>query len=249
MWQLAEDEYDKHNSKEGPFFKESGYDPVAGYHYSAKCFVKMLSKVAITIEKPKGTDRKPIWPVLSRNGLFYKLRTLFVFCLYMVLQKILPYDRYVLNTQLSVEDVMNKINGIIEPYNVFRRSSGKQYMGTVTGYSFKIRRAINYRNSFLPMIKGTISANAGQTEVAIRMRPSIFSLIFMCIWLGLVGVICIGIVNLCLWHRHLFSAPMLIPFGMFAFGYCLVMIPYKIESRISGKFLAELLEGTEILGR
>ncbi len=38
------------------------------------------------------------------------------------------------------------------------RPQGAPFLGTVTGRSFKIRRDIHYRNSFLPIVRGKIVA-------------------------------------------------------------------------------------------
>src|SRR5580692_8908617 len=59
------------------------------------------------------------------------------------------------------------------------RQSGFPFLGTVKGRSFSIRRDIQYRNSFLPLIRGKIvpTPNGSRVNVFMFMHP--LSLIFM----------------------------------------------------------------------
>jgi ABC-type iron transport system FetAB permease component len=70
------------------------------------------------------------------------------------------------------------------------------------------------------------------------MRPSVFVLVFMAIWFGGVLLGCLAV--MVSWLTQGFSPMLLIPFGMLLFGYGLVTIGFKAESRKSRKFLAEL---------
>lgn len=167
----------------------------------------------------------------------------------------LPFDNFKLLTKLTATEVLQRIESITEPKKGFSFSfSGnrtKPYEGKLTDHSFEISRIINYRNSFLPVIKGHVSTYLGKTEVAIKMRPLVFVLIFMSFWLGLVGLVCLGIIIAAiLQFRQLleqgFSPGTLIPFGMFAFGYALLTIAYKAESQKSKGFLMQLLEAEEV---
>jgi hypothetical protein len=167
----------------------------------------------------------------------------------------LPFDNFKLLTNLSVTEVQQRIESKIEPKKNFSFSFSanrtKPYEGKLIDRSFEISRIINYRNSFLPVIKGHISTYLGKTEVAIKMRPVVFVLIFMSFWLGTVGLACVGITVTSILHfRQLleygFSPGALIPFGMFAFGYALLTIAYKAESKKSKAFLKQLLEAEQV---
>ena len=167
----------------------------------------------------------------------------------------LPFDNFKLQTKLSATEVQQRIESIMEPKKGFSFSfSGnrtKPYEGRLLGHSFEINRIINYRNSFLPVIKGHISTYLGKTEVAIKMRPVVFVLIFMSFWLGIVGMVCLGFITAAILNfsqllKQGFSPVALIPFAMFGFGYALLTIGYKAESRKSKTFLTELLEAEEV---
>jgi hypothetical protein len=166
----------------------------------------------------------------------------------------LPFDNVKLLTKLTVTEVQRRIESITEPRKNFRFSifenRSKPYEGDVVGTSFEISRIINYRNSFLPIIKGDISTDMGQTAVIIKMWPVLFVLVFMSFWLGVVGLVCIGIIISALiqFKQFLpngFSLGLLIPFAMFTFGSGLITIAYKVESQKSKAFLKQLLEAEE----
>lgn len=121
------------------------------------------------------------------------------------------------------------------------------YEGEIKGTSFKVSRIINYGNSFLPVVFGKIISDGNQTRVIIKMRPIKSVLIFMTLWLGLVGLLCLGIlVSGLLQIKQLlktgFSPAYLIPFGMFAFGYSLILLGYRLEAKKTKEFLVKLLK-------
>lgn len=64
----------------------------------------------------------------------------------------------------------------------------------------------------------------------------------MCIWLGILGIAGIGVVidNV---HKGDFKSSLLLPIGMFMFGYLLPMGGFKFESRKAKAKLIEILEG------
>ena len=157
--------------------------------------------------------------------------------------KYLPFENFVLTTNLSVEEVRNRLaNNIDAKINTL-----EPYEGSIVNNTFKIQRVITYRNSFLPVITGEISQARGMTEIKIEMRPVLFVLIFMGMWLGTVGIACIVILVATILtfpdiFQQGFSPASLIPFGMFIFGYLLVTLGFKYESSTSKEFLKTLFE-------
>ncbi|HUC80491.1 MAG TPA: hypothetical protein VMR70_06215 [Flavisolibacter sp.] len=173
----------------------------------------------------------------------------------MTFKNFVPFDNFTLQTNLSETDVWQRIENITEAKehssSSFSGNSTKPYVGELSDRTFKIWRVPNQRNSFLPIIKGQVATHLGKTEIAIKMRPAGFVVVFMCLWLGIVGIPCVGIIiNTFLEFQQQpekrFSPFSLIPFGMFAFGYALLTIAYKTESRKSKAFLKQLLEADEL---
>jgi YD repeat-containing protein len=64
------------------------------------------------------------------------------------------------------------------------RRSGVSFVGTVEGRCFRLRRDIQYRNSFLPLIRGKIISTPTGSRVNVLMFMHPFTLIFMLVWFG-----------------------------------------------------------------
>lgn len=149
------------------------------------------------------------------------------------IMKIIPKRNIIFITKDSKEEVLRKI------------SESTQYQGTINSESFNIYRNIDYRNSFLPQIKGRFFDDYNATKIEITMQLHTFVLAFMSMWLALALLFCgiiisdivksgIPISNLGMFH--------LIPFGMLLFGFLLAYIPFTIECRISEKDLQSILD-------
>ena len=171
----------------------------------------------------------------------------------MNIKSLLPFRRYTIQTNLDRAEVGKRITENTQESRGIRLASfttryDRPYSGKITGNRFIISRNLNYRNSFQPVIKGEIGRDFGKTEVNIRMHPHGFVVIFMCTWLGLVGIGCISILVFCMAHfrevmQKGFSPFLLIPFGMFAFGYLMIYFGFTGEAKKTKAFLHELLEG------
>lgn len=170
----------------------------------------------------------------------------------MNLKNILPFEKYTLRTSLSKEEVFKKIADTIQPeqkfkISVFGENYSKPYSGKIIDNTFTMTRNINYKNSFLPFIIGSVSSSNNKTEINIKMRPVKTVLIFSSIWMSIVGIVCISmltvtIINFDEFSNNEFSPAALIPFGMFLFGFLLTYFAFKTESKISKEFLEKLLE-------
>jgi hypothetical protein len=175
----------------------------------------------------------------------------------MNLKKYLPFENYVLTSKLPAEEVKRRLADNIEPkksfmLSVFNRDTNKPYEGQISGDTFTINRIINYRNSFLPVITGHISTSPGKTQINVKMRLVTFVSIFISLWLGIVGIVCLGTILAGLFQfkqvlQNGFSPIILIPFGMFLFGCLLTTLAFKAESKKSKDFLKRIFEGQENL--
>ena len=174
----------------------------------------------------------------------------------MKLSRLLPFDNFKITSRLPVTEVQLRLAQSVQSkrpslFTFAPHPNTKPYEGTITGNTFKISRIIDYRNSFLPIIKGEISTYLGKTEISVRMRPIVFVVIFMTFWLTMTGLVCLGIlffaiVSLKKASPQNFEPILIMPFAMFAFGYALIMFCYKRESNNSKKFLINLFEGTAL---
>ena len=169
----------------------------------------------------------------------------------------LPTEKYTLVTHLRVAEVRQRVADRIEPKTTTlfpmysKKGRTKPYEGELVNDTFTINKIIDYKNSFLPVITGHISAHGDKTRIAISMNLTLFVLVFIAIWLGILGTICLGLLlsgllRLSQFTQSEFNPLVLLPFGMFIFGAGLTLIAFKAESKSAKKFLADLLEGQEL---
>lgn len=171
----------------------------------------------------------------------------------MKLKQYLPYEAYILYTDLPVQEVLDRIKENVRPLSrkiLSGQQPDKPYEGTVTEPMFEISRVISYRNSFLPKISGRVFSRGPQTHVIVKMRLFSFVAVFMTIWLSFAALLFIFMASLSIFYTQKFlQSPgilfLLMPLGMFIFGSLLSIIPFKAEAEKSKKFLQKLLESKE----
>ena len=146
--------------------------------------------------------------------------------------------RFIIETKKSKNEILQIIrdNTYIKTSAFDFPKGDKYFEGSVSENSFKICRCIQYRNSFLPLIIGTIEAHEYGSTINIRMRMAIPVIVFISIWFTgvLAGCLIVPFTG--------FPMPAaLIPYIMLVFGILLVIIPNKIEAKKAREKLEELL--------
>jgi hypothetical protein len=158
-----------------------------------------------------------------------------------------PSQRFTITTYLSPDDVQKKLLAVVDPppqgIQFQWKKSEKPYQGQIGEHSFKISRIISYRNSFLPQIEGRIQPHGRGSQIEIEMKLHSIVIIFMCVWLSLVGQF--ALMFLVVLFQEDFEPAFLIPVGMFLFGLALPRIGFSIEANGSKNFLLELFQGIE----
>lgn len=109
---------------------------------------------------------------------------------------ILPRADWVGHSPLPPEALRERLTRMIgERAGVFSGTVDKRpYHGGIEDDGFEAVRRIGYRNSFLPVAKGTIEPEGEGSRVAIRLRVHTFVAIFGAVWIAgpcLVGVCCL----------------------------------------------------------
>jgi hypothetical protein len=167
-----------------------------------------------------------------------------------MLRKYLPFEELVYHSNLTKEELIKKIQNEIEAEKSFgfganNFSYSKPYVGKIYNNRFEIKRAINYRNSFLPVIKGTIKDDLSGSKIDIKMNLTDIVKVFMIIWLGGVFLACLGVTYTLIFNNGFTSEAaffMFIPYFMLLFGVIMVVFGFKGESRKSVKDLEEILQ-------
>lgn len=140
--------------------------------------------------------------------------------------KLLPYHRFELDSPLKPAAALTAMQAVTEPEKAFRfnwPSSGneRRFEGEISGDGFHVRRIIGYRNSFLPVIDGTVHAQASGSRISIRMRPFIFVYVFAAVWLS----ISLSVLAAAPWPQGTFMGLL-----MAAFLYLMVMAGFWFEA-------------------
>ena len=144
----------------------------------------------------------------------------------------LPKRHFEVRTSVSCEEVLRRLGERVEPKRWFRfpfLEKHRPYEGVVSAEGFQINRVIQYRNSWLPFVEGSVRRDGGKTRIEVWLKLHPFVAVFTTVWLGFTGLggLVAGV--------RLFTAqepfePMgLIPLGMFAFGYLLAHGAFAIE--------------------
>jgi hypothetical protein len=166
---------------------------------------------------------------------------------------LLPVENYIIRTTLTEEQIVQRLNEFTKNTgvksnaslfglgNLFGQRSGGPYEGTVTSNSFKISRIISYRNAFLPVIKGSVSF-LNQREITISMGLNLFVKIFMIIWFSFSIISTSYMLSSYLNDSSHFIMKKFIPGQMVVFGYLMMILAFKFESRKSKKDLGTLFE-------
>lgn len=157
----------------------------------------------------------------------------------------LPWRRFEIDTHLTPGECVHALEAIVEPRKWFRLSRTRptrDFEGEVNGLEFSIRRIIRYRNSFLPVISGTILPGFSATRVRIAMRPNWFALAFWVAWMMAVA----GFAALLLFHGTEKIPPQAaaVVLIMAVVGYLICVIPFGIEAQKARRILADVLSGS-----
>ena len=156
-----------------------------------------------------------------------------------------PWENIEYKTNLTKDEIINRIDSVVEPKGVFgvyffkKYSYGKPYDGEIYENGFKIKRISIIGNSFKPIIVGSIIEENGQNIINIKMRLHYIVIGFMTIWFG--GVLSILLNNIIKAKSSVEILSGIIGGLIFLiFGYLIMTIPFKLESIKSKKYFKEL---------
>lgn len=159
--------------------------------------------------------------------------------------KYLPFENITYRTRLDAEEVLKRLNEIIEPVQGFRMpvifggGDHKPYEGSINGMSFKISRIIDHTNSFLPIIEGVVEKDYKGIKVNVKMRLTIMDWVVTLIMYG--GMMFIAT---CMFIFNGINSQLLILIfvGVPIFIYGMTQFGFKSESIPAKKYFAKLLE-------
>jgi len=151
----------------------------------------------------------------------------------------MPFYRFQIDVDAPPYVVAGRLRSIVRDKPSFSESlsamfrldgvGGAPFIGSVEDESFKLRRNIRYRNSFLPMIRGRFTPNGAGTRVYVTMFILPLVALFMIFWLGSVGFSAVS-------TR---SGSSIIPWGMFLFGIALTVGAFVPEAMKAKRLICD----------
>ncbi|TGK86816.1 hypothetical protein EHQ24_04215 [Leptospira noumeaensis] len=147
----------------------------------------------------------------------------------LVLKKVWLRERYILYTNLSQKEIMDRIDSI----------SDQKYFHRIIKNQFQMYRMIEYRNAYLPFLQGTIFPESKITFISIivKIHPvaAFLTFLFYCI----VFALCItSQLNMFDLDKKVSPVILLAPIGWYSIGLFL----FKKEAKIVKEYLLQLLE-------
>lgn len=160
-----------------------------------------------------------------------------------------PKDTFEVDTTMPATEIVSALDAEVEPPKWFRwqSSSGKKFRGKFSIDGFKIMRIINYRNSFLPVIKGTVNPTMSGSRISVTMRLHWLVAIFMLFWFGGVST---GLVTFLVAEVSGKTEPLpmlLVPLGMLLFGIVLTYGCFWWEAKKTKPMIIKMFNGVEHL--
>lgn len=155
---------------------------------------------------------------------------------------ILPRFDYRMISAKSPEDLFLILDSVTNTRKfAFTISADTEFIGTISPPNFRIMSKINYRNSFLPVINGTIYTKEGRTVVDLRFRLHWFVRIFLAVWFGMTGLSFLIGLLLVLTERTAKPALLLTAASFLLVGQVLVRSAFYLPAKKAAARLEELL--------
>ncbi len=157
---------------------------------------------------------------------------------------LIPYKRIFVTTPLNVDEAAACLAKEVQPRSrcylfSFGRSSG--FEGNVANGAFSINRAINYTNSFLPILHGRFHPTAAGSTIDVKMIPHASAVVFLVFWYVFIGGALFQIVAEWRGGAELTGRD-LIPLGMFAFVYLISFFAFGFEARKATESIQKVFE-------
>jgi len=163
----------------------------------------------------------------------------------------MPFYRFHLDTPLSESTAFERIQRLTRPQrrsfrewiavNITRDDNtvGPPFLGKVGPSTFRLRRDIRYRNSFLPLVWGRIVPSLRGSRINVTMFLHPLVAVFMIFWFSGLGY---GVVKLWVHRKEAVPFAVLVPAAMILFGVALVLVCFIPEAIKAKRLLESILD-------
>lgn len=156
---------------------------------------------------------------------------------------ILPYLEHTIRTTKSPQEIHDIMQSVTFSKRVWVSRPSGEFIGTIGQYDFKIMRIINYRNSFLPVIKGVIKKGEEAYVVTLKMQLHPLTYALLIGWFVLSGFsFLLGVLHL-ITSKPIDVTVFLWTGGFIAWGQILSRWGFFFQAKKDLKRLEELLSG------
>jgi hypothetical protein len=158
----------------------------------------------------------------------------------------LPFERFTIHTDFSMQQVQERLSEVVRPpfSRVIFMNVPQTYEGRIHGNRFEISRITNYRDTFLPVVVGTIRDSLGSCSIDVRLRPHIIVIVGLLVILGLAIAAECGFF-LTMLGAHSFNIGILWPAAVLAVFYVISTIWLKLEAAVEKQSLTEIFDPTK----
>ena len=127
--------------------------------------------------------------------------------------KLLPYRRFIIETQLPPSEVEARLRDAVEPPAFRLGKPERPFTGHVHGHTFDVMRSVQGRNSARPRIRGTVEAAGHGTRLTGTMQTHELVLLVLGILVFILGSAFVSLAIGALRSGTL-ELPVLIPLGL-----------------------------------
>lgn len=158
----------------------------------------------------------------------------------------LPPQELTIESSMTPEELATRLAAATDDRRrwITKPEPTKPFQGRVDGLSLELVRAIRYRNSFLPIIKGRIEAGDRGSRLTATMRLHPFVVGFEVLWFGFFGLFAaLIVVGIATGGRLGHAWLLLVPMAFFGFGVGLLMTSFGPEARRARGVLESIASG------
>ena len=149
-----------------------------------------------------------------------------------------------LSSELSSEQISNRLKRITDKKNSFSNwgSSTYSFEGEISESHFSINRIVTGRNSFVPIIKGTLTNYDGLTKLNLTFKLNTLVKVFLIvtgIFFITIGTIVTSIFSA--FDEHFFLKPWMVPLPILLFT-TVGVLSFNLECKKAIKILTRIIK-------
>jgi hypothetical protein len=150
-----------------------------------------------------------------------------------------------IRSRLSTVEAAGALLNSVERRRFRFQSRPRTFAQTGTGPTFDVQRVIQYRNTFLPRIRGHIRANPSGSSISVTMSLPLTVQIFALAWFtvpsAMVAMMLVGTI----YHPSLAAAAfMLFPVLMLRAGWRMIVGGFSIEAAEAERLLLKVFKAS-----